>query len=183
MTHSHLYFPSQGSGLRVTRPDVCTWASYDGNLHVPTECSEFDRCCNVDGLNFPESSKPTDRSKGKRRIVSGDAVHPSQSPAPLSKNDSSLEKLISMQRCLWGSFGLASYLTVNAIYWIMSLLGSQDCVKKRRLKRSGNELGTRESTGRCAALCCVVGIQVRDVRGGGGCLAESADAPFNMKSK
>lgn len=54
-------------------------------------------------------------------------------PAPPQKKTSpvsSSPKLIGIQRCrrLWGSFGLASYFTLNAIYWIMNLLCSSDRV-------------------------------------------------------
>lgn len=48
---------------------------------------------------------------------------------------SSSKKLISIQRCrrLWGSFGLTSYFTLNAIYWIMNLLCSSDRVNSVNL--------------------------------------------------
>lgn len=51
-------------------------------------------------------------------------------PFPKTSPVSSSKKLISIQRCrrLWGSFGLASYFTLNAIYWIMNLLCSSDRV-------------------------------------------------------
>lgn len=87
--------------------------------------------CSVDSRNILESSKPTEikREASYRCGRCGPSI-----PVPsatLHKNVSSLKKLISVQRCrgLWGSFGLASYLTVNAIYWIMNLLCSQDCVE------------------------------------------------------
>lgn len=64
-------------------------------------------------------------------------------PFPKTSPVSSSKKLISIQRCrrLWGSFGLASYSALNAIYWIMNLLCSLDRVNSSKFtQRSPKKL-------------------------------------------
>ena len=83
-------------------------------------------------LDLLASAVPVDTAAGKCKathLFFGDVVRLfpfPKKPSPVSSS----KKLISIQRCrrLWGSFGLASYSTLNAIYWIMNLLCSSDRV-------------------------------------------------------
>ena len=82
-------------------------------------------------LDLLASAVPKDTAAGKCKathLFFGDVVR--LFPFPKTSPVSSSKKLISIQRCrrLWGSFGLASYSTLNAIYWIMNLLCSSDRV-------------------------------------------------------
>lgn len=108
-----------------------------------------------------------------QRIFPGDMVHPSNRPSPqhhspkkkkLKKMFHPWKKLISMQRCrgLWGSFGLASYVTLNAIYWIIDLLCSQNCaeksqpvfgLEKKKKQRTGLKARETMKVDKDAGLC------------------------------
>lgn len=130
------------------------------------------------------SAVPIDTEAGKCKathLFFGDVVR--LFPFPKTSPVSSSKKLISIQRCrrLWGSFGLASYFTLNAIYWIMNLLCSSDRVnsvnslsvhppKKQAFKvtlwswmkfKWKFSPCQRESTGSRMALCCLVKILVK----------------------
>lgn len=90
---------------------------------------------NVDILNFLEAlrnKQAYQKIDQKGRSISFRetwSIHPS----PWWKSFVLGKKRLSMQRChgLWGPFGLASYLTLNGIDWIIDLLCSQDCAGKK----------------------------------------------------
>lgn len=138
---AHLHFPShnQGIGLRLRWFAGEPWR---GKLQVPTQCWVFDsfrvnvlQCWHSEFPRGSEEQKAYQQMDQKGRGVSfGEtwSIHPSPQCYSPKKRFHRWKRLISMQRCrgLWGSFGLTSYLTLNAIYWIMDLLCSQDCAEK-----------------------------------------------------
>lgn len=174
----------------------------DRNIQVPTKCWELDwSSVNVLQCWHSEFPRGSDEQKARQQMDQKGcsvcfrenwSIHPSPQCHSPKKMFHPWKTLISIQICrrLWGSFGLASYLTLNAIHWIMDLLCSQDRTEKRQpvfgLKK---ELDSRklernyESRERSSALCCMMEIQVRSARGRWGCAAQRVAMRFNMKSE